>query len=165
MEEAEIKTPFIPEISYPWYQILQNPVKLSNFDDNPKKAHFIEKYKEIEQGDFFFNCEVIKPILQVDSSEIEVESLEYDVIILSQSCDLIQGKIELVTVAPLWSLKKIEEENSFFKSTNGKESLRKGYPSLMRLNRYLGKLGCISSGNIEGSISCISLYPIFFIFS
>ena len=42
-------------------------------------------------------------------SEIIVEAIanEYDVLILSQSCDLVQGKIETVLVCPHWPIDDI----------------------------------------------------------
>ena len=137
MGKPDITPPFYPEISFPWYQILQNPEKLKDYYGDIKRDEYIKKYNEIEQGDFIFNCEILKPTLNQGASTIEADSLDYDVIILSQSCDLIQGKVELVTVAPLWSLKEIEDKNDFFKSSKGKESLRKGFqPNYHLLNEF-----------------------------
>ena len=55
---------------------------------------------------------------------------------MSQSCDLIQGKVDLVLVCPIWTLKEIEEENEFYKSTRWKNTLRRGYiPGYHLLNK------------------------------
>ncbi|MBI4488292.1 MAG: hypothetical protein HY694_04345 [Deltaproteobacteria bacterium] len=57
---------------------------------------------------------------------IEAEILEYDVVVMSQSCDLEQNKLDLVLVCPHWSLGEFCQANDYFKSRRGKEELRRG---------------------------------------
>ena len=102
---------------YPWYCILTG--------DDP-----------LQQGDFIPSCPIIIPTVDLNSKEIETTVREYNVVVMSQSCDLIQGKVELVLVCPLWTLKEIEEENEFYKSTRWKNMLRRGYiPGYHLLNK------------------------------
>lgn len=67
--------------AYPWYCILTG--------DDP-----------LQQGDFIPSCPIIIPTIDMNSKEIETIVREYNVVVMSQSCDLIQGKVELVLVCP-----------------------------------------------------------------
>ena len=58
---------------------------------------------EILQGDFVFNCPIIIPPTTFDPhQDIEVKLL--NVVIMSQSCDLQNRKVEIVLVCPYYSL-------------------------------------------------------------
>lgn len=48
---------------------------------------------------------------------------------MSQSCDLVQRKIYLVIVCPVWPLGEFEKRSDFFRSRKGKEALRQGNAS------------------------------------
>jgi len=98
-------------IVYPWFGLVE--------DDS------------LEQGDSFFSCQVLEPalsqVLAPDSeADIQAEVREYDILVLSQSCDLVQGKIETVLVCPHWPLQKLEERGDFFRSRQNKEEIRRG---------------------------------------
>lgn len=55
---------------------------------------------------------------------------------MSQSCDLVQKKIDLVLVCPIWPLSEMEKKNDFFKKREGKETLREGnMPGYHLLNK------------------------------
>ena len=101
----------MPE-DYPWYSIVEDQTLL--------------------QGDLLKNCPVLLPKGDIpdDSSEDEFildgEILEYDVIVMSQSCDLEAGKLDLVLVCPHWPLVKMAEQNDIFKSSKGKQDLQRG---------------------------------------
>jgi hypothetical protein len=102
---------------YPWYEIVG--------PDEP-----------LLQGDFIDSCPVIIPPSQIRSGKVEAEVIEFDIIIMSQSCDLVQGKLELVLVCPVWPLSEFEERSDFFKSRKGKEALRRGnVPGYHLLNK------------------------------
>ena len=102
--------------NYPWYKLVNNHEKLM-------------------QGDFINNCPIIVPPSEITDSP-EVEIIEYDVIIMSQSCDLVQEKLELVLVCPVFSLSEFEKKSDFFRSTKGKEALRQGnVPGYHLLNK------------------------------
>lgn len=102
---------------YPWYEIVDG--------DEP-----------LLQGDFIKSCPVVIPPLQITSGKVDVDVIEYDVVVMSQSCDLIQRKLDLVLVCPVWPLSEFEERSDFFKSKKGKEALRRGnIPGYHLLNK------------------------------
>ena len=72
---------------YPWYEILE------------------EIEVVLQQGDFIPNCPILIPPVNIQGEkETEIEIKEIDSIILSQSCDLVNGKVEIVLVCPFYSL-------------------------------------------------------------
>jgi hypothetical protein len=101
---------------YPWYEIVEGDRLL--------------------QGDFIKQCQIILPPNTIELGKVHAEVIEYDVVIMSQSCDLEQKKLELVLVCPIWSLSEFEIKNPNFKSGKMKESLRRGYlPGYHLLNK------------------------------
>jgi hypothetical protein len=97
---------------YPWYGVVEG--------------------NELEQGDFLFDCPVLEPTIELGlaqtdkEGEIQATIQVYDVIVLSQSCDLVQGKLDLVLVCPHWLLSVFEQADGFFRSSRGKEDIRRG---------------------------------------
>ncbi|HRI55908.1 MAG TPA: hypothetical protein PK170_02310 [Anaerolineae bacterium] len=97
--------------AYPWYSLVED--------------------RSLEQGDFLFLCRVLEPMapdVLTPDTEFVIKAIdrEYDVLILSQSCDLVQGKIETVLVCPHWPIEILEEQHEFFRSRRGKEDVRRG---------------------------------------
>jgi hypothetical protein len=98
--------------AYPWYAIVEG--------------------SDLQQGDLLEGCPVLIPsvtILEIsEGNEYELEGYiqEFDVIVLSQSCDLEQEKLDLVLVCPYWSLEEFAQQNDYFKSRKGQEDLRRG---------------------------------------
>lgn len=120
-------------VNFPWYQVLKNP-KSENLGSSEIKLDG-DSYFILEQGDFLFGCKLIKPI-RLNGSEMIVDSVEYDVIILTQSCDLLNKKVDLVSVSPIWPMSLLEQENPWYKASDAKEALRRGYqPSYHLLNQ------------------------------
>jgi hypothetical protein len=95
---------------------------------------------ELLQGDFVPNCPIIVPptsleipdsperLLDVFAGDVRVRT--YDVVILSQSCDLVERKLDLVLVCPhypLGALENVDDEvaRNFFRSRKGKEQVRR----------------------------------------
>lgn len=95
---------------YPWYDLVSSKARLL-------------------QGDFVFSCPVLVPMepIKVNETSIQGEKVEYDVIIMSQSCDLQQKKIDLVLVCPVFTLDDFSNEHTWFRGSEGKEALRRGY--------------------------------------
>jgi hypothetical protein len=62
--------------------------------------------------------------LGVTNYETNIET--YNVVVMSQSCDLLQKKVELVLVCPYWSLEDFAEKQEILKSGRGKNALRRG---------------------------------------
>lgn len=74
-------------MSYPWYEILEG-----NAND-------------LQQGDLIPDCPILIPPSNVSGDEeTEIELKEIDSVILSQSCDLVNDKIEIVLVCPYYPL-------------------------------------------------------------
>ncbi len=87
------------------------------------------------QGDFIKECPIVIPPSEI-YEEIEVRIYNYNVVIMSQSCDLAQRNVKLVLVCPIWPLCEFEKKNSYYKSKDGKEALRRGYsPGYHLLNK------------------------------
>ena len=85
------------------------------FWTNVNEAH-------LRQGDFLPHCLV--PIFHsefgADSGEIEnVPVDEYDLIIVTQSCDLENKRARLVVLSPIYSVNDFEEINENFKRKGG----------------------------------------------
>lgn len=98
--------------------------------------HIVEGENAILQGDFINSCPLVIPTTDITSKTVGGKIIEYDVIVMSQSCDLLAKKVDLVLVCPLWSLKEFEIKNEFFRSKKGKEELRRGHlPGYHLLNK------------------------------
>ncbi|MBU7047164.1 MAG: hypothetical protein HXS54_12095 [Theionarchaea archaeon] len=103
-------------VEYPWYDIV-------DADEN------------LMQGDFIEECPVVIPTSEI-LDEVEAQVISYNVVVMSQSCDLVQGKVDLVLVCPIWVLGDFEKRNVFFRKGQGKEALRRGnVPGYHLLNK------------------------------
>lgn len=103
-------------MKYDWYEIIEGD--------------------EIQQGDIIRSCPILVPPSTLTRIEQDIKVEEYDVIVMSQSCDLAQQKINLVLVCPIWTLEEFEQENSNYKSPKMKEAIRRGeVPGYHMLNR------------------------------
>lgn len=114
-------------MTYPWYE-------------------FVKDLKVIEQGDFISNCPiVIPPASYTNDEEIVVDILEVDVIVLSQSCDIVNENIEIIQVCPFIPLakffKSLPPEHTSTNKAKQKviENMRKGFlPGYHLLNKMDG---------------------------
>lgn len=91
---------------YPWYEIASG--------------------EEVWQGDIIDLCPIVVPSRTIELGIVSAEVIEYDVVVMSQTCDLMQRKLDLVLVCPIWHLSEFENRSDFFKSKKGKEALRRG---------------------------------------
>lgn len=109
-------------IEYPWYSLIQ----LSG---------------EILQGDFIENCPVIIPPKKLDQKRYTVDVKTYDLLVISQSCDIEQSKLDYILMCQYYPLSKLENISPF-NNPVGREILRRGnFNGLHLLNR------CEISGN------------------
>jgi len=112
---------------YPWYVAIENSI-------------------ELQQGDFINQCPiVIPPAIINEGEELEVDIKLIDSIILSQSCDLANEKIDIVLVCPYMELQKfldelpLEQVSSRASRLKTIDNLRKGFlPGFHLLNKYEG---------------------------
>ncbi len=95
-------------MDYPWYE-------------------FVDCTTEIQQGERIENCPILIPPANIDEEQdVEVEIREYNVVVLSQSCDLENDKIDIVLVAPYWTFSEIEKIKSEYTSKRNKNKFREG---------------------------------------
>ncbi len=80
----------------------------------------------LSQGELIKNCPVIIPPKKLDQTKYTLNVKQFDVIIISQSCDIEQEKIDYILLCPFYSLNKIEKISPLFKNPIGKEVLRRG---------------------------------------
>lgn len=87
----------------------------------------------IRQGDYLPRCLVPWPVFDpttfAENNEIQdvnVEVRELDLIILTQSCDLENKKVRLVTLSPIYSLTEFERINPAFTKKGKWEEVRRG---------------------------------------
>lgn len=73
------------------------------------------KEAALRQGDYLPQClvPVFVPDLTVPGTQ-EISADEYNVLVVTQSCDLEQRKVRLVAVCPLYSLSEFEAVNPAF---------------------------------------------------
>ncbi|MBI9096230.1 MAG: hypothetical protein JEY71_15285 [Sphaerochaeta sp.] len=128
--------------TYPWYQTLTDE-------------------KSLEQGDIIENCKVLlfKPEsyegLLSEGSSIAVDVFSKTFIIMSQSCDLMNDKIDSVIVCPLLSLAELKSNNEYYQSSSGREELRKGNQPAYHLLNNVGLHGA------DEDFYCVSFYHIY----
>jgi hypothetical protein len=95
-------------MDYPWYEIFNqtDPAKLL-------------------QGDLIFKCPIIKPPVNYKiGADIEADIDEYNVVVMTQSCDLDNDKVNIVLVCPFYSWNEfILNADESFKSRKGQEKL------------------------------------------
>jgi len=95
-------------MEYPWYDV-------------------VDSNEPLLQGDFISSCPVFVPTTTIKVGTIPAEVKEYDVVVMSQSCDLIEKKIDIVLVCPVWSLSEVGQQNAYLNGYEGKEELRRGH--------------------------------------
>ena len=75
----------------------------------------------LQQGDLLMACPLIRP-----TATNEFQRHWADVVVLSQSCDLSNDKLEIIQVCPLWPLERLAADVEYFRSKRGREELRRG---------------------------------------
>ena len=97
---------------YPWYAVVEGV--------------------NLQQGDLLDSCPILIPSVNIldttEGNQYELDGYiqEFNVVVMSQSCDLEQEKLDLGLVCPYWSLEEFSQENDYFKSRKGREDLRRG---------------------------------------
>ena len=90
----------------------------------------------LSQGELIRDCPVIIPPKKLDQKKYMLNVKQYDVIIVSQSCDIEQEKIDYILLCPYYTLNKLEQISSLFKNPIGKEVLRRGKETIKRFTNY-----------------------------
>jgi hypothetical protein len=94
--------------------------------DNSSWYITLDSTDPLSQGELIKNCPVIIPPKKLDQKKYILNVKQYDVIIISQSCDIEQEKIDYILLCPFYTLNKLEKISPLFKNPIGKEVLRRG---------------------------------------
>jgi len=89
---------------------------------------------DLEQGDIFEGCPVFRSPDEIEwPLPDEVDGLDFsietqDVIVMSQSCDLVAGQksMAFAILCPMWPLAAMEDVDDHLRSAYGKEMCRRG---------------------------------------
>ncbi len=98
---------------------------------------------QLEQGDILEKCNIILPnekhysaIISDEETDEPMDIQEINAIVLSQSCDIVNNKIDSIIVCPIWPLRKLIENDPYYKSSRAREELRQSKsPSFHLLNK------------------------------
>ena len=86
---------------------------------------------DLQQGDLIRAC----PFDRVDAPG-EADRKNFNVVIMSHSCDLANDKLKMIQVCPFWDLERLARDGEFFRAKRGREELRRGnLPGYHLLNR------------------------------
>ena len=92
----------------------------------PYDWYAVVEGNDIEQGDILFDFEF--PVVQEptgDDSPV-VDFITYDVIVMTQSCDIPKANIKHLILCPVRELREAVTLHPMFGDPDGKENLRKG---------------------------------------
>ena len=103
----------------------------------------VDHNSDLEQGDILEKCNIILPneehylsIIHDTETDKPMEIKEINAIVLSQSCDIVNNKIDSIIICPIWPLQKLIEVDPYYKSSKAREELRQGKsPSFHLLNK------------------------------
>jgi hypothetical protein len=90
------------------------------------------KGKQLAQGDLLQECKF--PIFTGKTGqEVEEYLASVSLLVLTQSCDLENGKVDFVSLCPIYTLEQYEELKPKFKKKNAWETVRKGHIAALHL--------------------------------
>ena len=69
---------------YPWYETIEGG--------------------SLFQGDLLHDFEVLIPEASAESDKVPAQYRKFDVVIMTQTCDIVQGKVESLLLCPCWDL-------------------------------------------------------------
>ncbi len=126
---------------YPWYDIKSTS-------------------SQLEQGDILLRCPILVPSSpkELDRTMVPSDVLEYDAIVMSQSCDLEQRKLQIVLVCPVSTLDELSQHHSFYASKKGKEKLRRGY---VHFHHLLAPCEHEALGTLKGKLMVVDFRSVF----
>lgn len=81
---------------------------------------------QLHQGDYFPDCHVPVFLNPMDTSKVhDIDVDIFDLIVLTQSCDLEQNKVRLVAMCPIYSVEEFEKNNPEYKKRGKWNEVRK----------------------------------------
>tara|TARA_B100000315_G_scaffold214078_1_gene212387 strand:- start:292 stop:816 length:525 start_codon:yes stop_codon:yes gene_type:complete len=81
---------------------------------------------EIEQGDILLDFEVPEVREPVEADSPIVDFVSYDMVVMTQSCDIPKASIEHLVLCPIVQISDAASLNPEFGQPRGKENLRRG---------------------------------------
>lgn len=101
-------------MDYPWYDLCSG--------------------RELWQGDFLDSCHIVVPLAgesliraaSGDADELTSELVTYDLVVMTQSCDLIVPDSDFIACCPRYGWRQFVEDNPRFRGKDQRDSLRKG---------------------------------------
>jgi hypothetical protein len=97
------------EKEYPWYEIIAGD--------------------SLCQGDFLRGFEVLIPEVSTQNDQVSAQTKKLDVVIMTQTCDIVEGKVESLLLCPCWNLWEFiaeAEKKGFNWGRDQRETLRRG---------------------------------------
>jgi hypothetical protein len=96
---------------YPWYEVVEG--------------------EELEQGDILRSCPVILPIANptplVAGSIIAADVSTFDVVVMTQSCDLTNDKVQDIILCPHWGLRQASQMDASLANKGTQKAILKGH--------------------------------------
>lgn len=124
---------------------------------------------ELSQGDIIYDCPIPLPssgvyeeLRQVESDSGQTAEIEEpvniqhaNIVVMTQSCDIEQNKVDSLIVCPVWTLAELVEAHHYFEASKAREQLRQGRePAFHLLNEY-------SSETIDFSLSVVEFHRLY----
>jgi hypothetical protein len=98
----------------------------------------IDSEKPLQQGELVFSCPIVKP--PVDFEKIHTDGVDidtYNAVVISQACDLIYQKINIVQITPFVTLEAYGKKHPEFNSSTKKNIKNR---NKLRDNLVIGRL-------------------------
>lgn len=96
---------------YPWYEIVEGA--------------------ELEQGDLLRACPIILPSPHLTDllpgSSLPADILTFDLVVMTQSCDLVNAKVTDVILCPHWDLSEAGKLDTALARKDTQQAILKGY--------------------------------------
>jgi hypothetical protein len=113
--------------SYPWYAVVNPADFQSNENLEEHKTHILEQGDILEDFERFTLLDVTDPQVKEQYPDVPypMDLVRHNLIVMTQSCDLVQGKTELVAVCEVL-LQEDFEPNEPIAKKDGLSNCRKG---------------------------------------
>lgn len=112
---------------------------LANDQEYPWYATVDSTYP-LEQGDFIVNCPIVIPPRSITAEDaanaqpLGVKVRVFNVVVMSQSCDLVQDKLDYVLVCPYADLNAVSENHVLYGKRNREKARQGNFPAYHVLN-------------------------------
>ena len=126
------------EKEYPWYQVIEGD--------------------SLYQGDILRDFEVVFPNASPQGDEASLDSKQLDVIIMTQTCDIVQSKVESLLLCPCWNLweftDQAKKKGENWGSKQVKELSRGNLPGYHLINN-------VDQGGLKLELSIVDFHEVY----